>query len=182
MELMKQKWLLAVCVIAGITLYALTNEWIIIRNPLHLLNNKSDFPLASITKKRVTLWYWHNDAWHHEQTDIIWSNESQQNLNHLLTSWLTMVDEEHIVDKKISLQSTLVAPSTSDVYFSFDRSPFNQEDSTYTKLMLIEGILKTIAGNDIKINRVHFLVHHAPLIDQHLDFSAGWPLKGFIEK
>jgi hypothetical protein len=182
MELMKKKWLLAACIIAGIALYAFIHEWIIIRNPLHLLNNKSDFPLASITKKRVTLWYWHNDAWHHEQTDLIWSNEIQHNLNYLITSWLTMIDEEHIIDKKIALQSVLVTSSTSDVYFSFDRSPFNQEDSTHAKLMLIEGILKTIASNEIKVNRVHFLVHHAPLIDPHLDFSVGWPIQGFIEK
>jgi hypothetical protein len=45
---------------------------------------------------------------------------------------------------------------------------------------LIEGLLKTLRENDIKIQRIHFLLHHQPLVDYHLDFSHPWPLEGFL--
>jgi hypothetical protein len=62
---------------------------------------------------------------------------------------------------------------------SFDRSPFPTEWTTYEQWMWIESLLKTVRDNDIRIQRIRFLVHHQELIDYHLDFSNPWPIIGF---
>jgi hypothetical protein len=47
--------------------------------------------------------------------------------------------------------------------------------------MLIEGLFKTIALNNIHVAQVQLLVHHQLLQDAHLDFSLPWPIHGFIK-
>ena len=57
------------------------------------------------------------------------------------------------------------------VYLSFDRPLFNEENSTNSKLMLIEALFKTLRDNGIKIQGIIFLIHHQEMLDPHLDFS-----------
>jgi len=165
----------------GIMFFALRNDWIIIRNPLNIIaQSKAEAGMPIINKKRVNLIFWQENQWNIEHTDLIWSTDVRHNIHYLINCWLTLLDEEHIVDKKVSLQTTLISSSSQDVYLSFDRYPFDQESSIHDKLMWIEGLLKTIRENGTKIQRVHFLVHHTPLSDPHLDFAAAWPINGFL--
>jgi len=133
------------------------------------------------TKKTVTLYFWQHEKWHSESVELVWSDNKAETIEHLVTNWLALLEENNITHKKITLQSALLSPSTLDAYLSFDRSPFAPQATTHEKLMLIEGLLKTLRSNNIKLQGVRFLVNHNPLNDNHLDFSKEWPIIGFLE-
>lgn len=160
--------------------FAYNQELLLFRFP-SFQKNSIEVPIASITKKKVNRIYWNNDVWRHEDTELLWPENISNALLYLITSWLALLDEEKIMDKKVTVQSVIVSPSQNDVYISFDRNPFTKKQSTYEKLMWIEGILKTIRETGTKVQNIHFLVHHQPVHDFHLDFSNPWPVTGFVE-
>jgi hypothetical protein len=162
----------------GAATYFFHHEWIIIS--IH----KKDQPQHSIyqrgaEKKSVSLWYFKDDMYNHEEKDIIVSPHKQKTLHYLLTSWLSLLDEEHIYHKKISLESVMVDHTESDAFISFNRNPFDAHSSIYEKWMFIESLLKTIDDAQLNIQQVMILHHGAPLKDEHLDFSRPWPIQGF---
>lgn len=158
--------------------FALHHQLIIIQWPY---TSTSTVHLATGTERRcVTLYYWHHDKWMHETVDIIWSTQKDVSIKHLVDSWLTLMDEERLMEKKVSLQSVMLAPSDQEAYLSFDRNPFAAESSTYDKWMWVESLLKTLRDNGIKLQSVRFLVHHQDMYDYHVDFSKAWPLIGFL--
>ncbi len=169
--------LCTISLIAGIALFALQYEWIIIRMP-EPTNNSS---LQQVkTKQHVQLHYWHDHRWNSETEELIWSNSIEENLSILVASWLSMLDAEQIIPKKISLQTAVMLPNKQDAYISLDRNPLPKEWSTLSKWMLMESLLKTIRNN-VPIKHITLLVHHQPIRDPHLDFSNPWPVTGFLE-
>jgi hypothetical protein len=102
-------------------------------------------------------------------------------MQYLINAWLTLLDEENVMSKKVTLQSALMS-AHGHLYVSFDRNPFDENSPTYDTWMWIEGLLKTIRENEPSIQSVHFLVHHHPMEDNHLDFSNPWPITGFLNK
>lgn len=162
--------------LAGIVFYGIYNDFIIIRFPLKTI------PTALTTnaqKKNFKLFYWFQDKWHTEEKELLAQN-TVKTLTYLVTSWLALLEDERVMDKKVSVQSVLTDALGTEAYISFDRNPFSKESSTYQKLMWIEGLLKTIRENGIPLKNIRFLVHHRPLQDQHLDFSSAWPLTGYL--
>ncbi len=135
----------------------------------------------STEKKSAKLFYWKHDKWSHEQVEVMSSSDRAQTIKYLIDAWLTLMDEEKIMKKKVSLQSAILSPNEQELFLSFDRNPFSKEASTFEKLMLLESILKTIRETGIKIQSVRFLVHHQEAHDYHLDFSHSWPSSGFIK-
>ena len=160
----------------GTLFFALYQEWIIIRYPWRTKLHQQHLH----TKKTAPLTFWHNGAWHTETQELIWSESVAHNVQYLVTSWLTLLQEEEVTDKKITLQSAALSPSGQEAYLSFDRNLLPKECSSYEKWMRIEGLLRTMRENDIQLQGVHILVHHQPLQDPHLDFSNPWPLTGFL--
>ena len=65
-------------------------------------------------------------------------------------------------------------------FISYNQAPFNEQDNTLTKLMIIEGLLKTLRQNNITINSIQFLTNHQPMQDDHLDFTIPWPIQGYM--
>lgn len=161
----------------GILLYAFHHQWIIFRRLPHTISPQQ--PLIK-TKKKCTLYYWHHNRWHTESHELIWSSRTQENIGTLVSHWLSLLDTEQLLPKKIILQSAALTPNAQEVYLSFDRNIIPKEWSIYYKLMLLEGLLKTIRANITSLHGIHFLVHHQPLIDTHLDFSQAWPIHGFV--
>jgi hypothetical protein len=162
----------------GMLIFALTRGWIVIKFPekYNYIQNYSSLPMS---KKSVKLYFWHNNKWQHETIQLIWSQDLSKNLEYLINNWLSLLDDEHIIDKKVMLQTALLTQSNS-AYLSFDRSLFGKEDTTHQKLLLLQGLFKTIKENGIDIQGINFLVQHQPMIDPHLDFSNPWPLNGFV--
>jgi hypothetical protein len=164
------------CFFAGILFFALYNEWIIIKSPRIF---SDQLPTSLLKKKEIAHFYFHHNKWKTEKQEILWAENDAINATNLINAWLSIVDEERITQKKITLQSALISTSGS-LYISFDQNLLTKEDPIFKKWMLIEGLLKTIAHNGIPIHHVQFLVQHQQLHDQHLDFSLPWPLHGFI--
>ena len=134
-----------------------------------------------MSKKEITLHYFSHEKWNCEKQELLWSDSTTKNTYQLINAWLTLLDEEQIISKKITLQTALLSTSGT-MYLSFDHNLLSKEDTIFKKWMLIEGLLKTIAINNIPVQQVQFLVHHQPLHDPHLDFSSPWPVYGFIKK
>lgn len=167
-----------IALITGPLFFAFYNNWIIIHIPIH--RKFTENSQSQSCKKNITLWYWHTNNWHQEKKELLWSELNTENLTHIITSWLTLLNEEDMLEKKISLQSVTLSSSGNEAYISFDHSPLGKQWSTHKKLFLLEGLLKTIRESGIKIQQVRFLVHHQPLHDHHLDFSRSWPVTGFL--
>lgn len=165
--------------IAGFLFYCLYNNLIIVSFQF----KKRPEIIAEINaqKKSFKLIYWHKNKWNIEEKELLSSDNKAKTIDYLIKSWLSMLHDEHILIKDIDLQSIMLDKSGAEVYISFDHNPLNKKNSTFEKLMFIEGLLKTIRTNKIALNKVYFLVNHKPLIDYHLDFSQPWPLSGFIE-
>lgn len=167
-----------IAAIIGALLFAYCNGIIIIRYPSY----DSTHAISHVTsnKKQITLYYWHNEKWNHEKIELMWSHDTASSLHYLLNSWLTYLDEEHVMHKKITVQTVLLTTDSQHTYISFDRNPLDKEQSTYEKWLFIEGLLKTLRENVTTIRFITFLVHHQPLHDAHLDFCNPWPITGFL--
>jgi hypothetical protein len=163
--------------IIALIFYIFYNQWIIVTI---LNNNKVEFVQSSLCKKEITLHYFHHEKWNNEKQELLWSNSIAKNSYQLINAWLTLLDEEGIISKKITLQTALLSTSGT-LYLSFDNNILSKEDTIFKKWMLIEGLLKTIKENNIAIQSIQFLIQHQPLIDYHLDFSMPWPAQGFIK-
>lgn len=166
---------LALCVAA--ILFAISQQWIIFRVPqIHTQNTQEQV----ITKQQVTLWFWHQNQWKSEKTELLWSQNISENISQLVSALLILFEEEQLLDKKTNLQSVTLTADHMNALISFDRPPLAKQASIYTKWMMIEALLKTIRTHGIKIQTVQFLTHHQPMQDAHLDFSHPWPVNGFI--
>jgi hypothetical protein len=165
--------------ITGIITYALYNELLIVQFP----TKKNSFvttPISTVEKKKFTLYYWHQTAWRTEEKELLQTTDARKTLSYVLTAWLNMIEEERIVHKKITVQSVMLDNTGHELYISFDHSFLPKHNATHDKLLLIEGMLKTIHACNPDIQYVIFLVHHQPLQDMHLDFSQPWPINGFL--
>jgi len=167
------------CFLIGLTFLAFQQNVIIFRNPF-VRHNVQD--QLGVEKRKVKLFYWLHDSWKNESVEVIWSDNKAQTIKHLVDSWLTLMDEEKLMEKKTSLQSVILGSSENDIFLSFDRNPLSKESTVFEKWMWIEGLLKTLRDNDLKIQNVRFLVHHQDMYDLHLDFSNPWPTIGFLVK
>jgi len=168
---------LAFCI--GFITYAYFNHWIIIAYPRRQAAT-TDSLIPGHQKKKITLYYWHNNNWHSENSELLWSSNKVDCVTYLIRAWLTVLEEEKATSRSITLQTAILTASQQELLLSFDRKPFDHESNTYTKWMWIEGLLKTIRLNNLDIQRITFLEHHQPLQDDHLDFSNPWPIKGFL--
>jgi len=164
--------------ILGIFIYTYMQGFIIFRSPFY--NHTLSEPQLSVVKKKVMLFYWQHESWHHEEIDLLWSENVAQTIEYLINSWLTLLDEEKVMNKKVTVQSVAITPNGHEALFSLDRNPFDKASSTYEKWLWVEALLKTLRQNDIKLQAVQLLIHHQPMVDYHIDFSNPWPLEGFL--
>jgi N-acetylmuramoyl-L-alanine amidase len=164
----------------GILFFVLYQQWFIL-NPALFAQEKSSISSSALEKKIIALIYYDNESWKSEDKEIIWSPITEKNATYILQSWLNLLDEESLITKKTNIQTTLLSPSKKELYISFDRPPFRQEDDTHTKHILLESILATLRNSPLGIESVHFLVHHQPMQDDQLDFSRPWPVSGYLE-
>lgn len=134
------------------------------------------------TKKSITLFYYLHDSWHSEIVDSLWSTNPAHMLIFVLNNWLTFLDEEKIMPHKVSVQSAIVSPTGTEAFVSLDRNPFHAQESSYSKFMWMESLLKTIRANNIPLQQLRLLIKHAPFHDHHLDFTISWPVHGFLQE
>jgi len=163
----------------GIIFFMIYHQWVII----HINTGRSAVNHKSLTivKKPLRLHFWNEGAWHHEDTELLYSPDVAHNIKYAANRWLSLLDEEALHSKKVIVQSVTLSSGGTTAYLSLDRYPFENESSTYDKYMFIEGILKTLRIQKMSVTHICFLVHHKLLADYHLDFSHPWPLKSFFK-
>ncbi len=149
-------------------------EWLIIswHKPYH--HNET---ALSTSKKNIILGREENNEWVQESVQTLWSNNQEENLKTLTATWLSWLEDEQVLSKKIMVESVLLSPSGYEAYVSFDQSPFENHWSIYRKDSFISALLKNYKKNGCTASSVYFLVHHKPLNDPHLDFNEPWPLQ-----
>jgi len=163
---------------SGILSFALYNQWIIFRAPWN--NHAVTDKVSVMQKKEVTHYYFHGDKWKTEKQELLWTEHTDKNIFQLINAWLTLLDEERITAKKITLQSVLISFAGS-AFLSFDHTFLPKEETIFKKWMIVEGLLKTLALNSIPVTHIQFLVQHQQMHDAHLDFSQLWPIHGFMK-
>ncbi|MFC1845679.1 hypothetical protein ACFLX2_00970 [Candidatus Dependentiae bacterium] len=172
--------------IVGALYLALSQGWILFHYPSYKTQTEQTSANLRAEKKQVKLIFWHQNKWQSESVEILVTQDPAQTLQHLVNNWLSLLDEEQLMKKKVTLQSALIrsdnrTSSIDEAYLSFDRNPFDEKSSTHEKWMWIESLLKTIRENGIALQSVRFLVHHQIMQDNHLDFSNPWALAGFLK-
>ncbi|MFC1842729.1 hypothetical protein ACFLYU_03675 [Candidatus Dependentiae bacterium] len=166
----------------GALFFAVYHGWILFSFPSYKSAVRKTIIQMRPEKKDVMLHYWHNKKWCSEKVNLLWSQDKSKNIKYVVNSWLNLLEEEEIMEYKVSLRTALTSRSSDQAYLSFDRNPLPKNSSTYDKLMWLEGILKTIRENDITLQTVYFLFHHQIMQDYHLDFSSPWPISGFARE
>lgn len=164
------------CLAVGIIYYCVYQGLLIIKLPSSI--KQDEYCAVQVSKKNVIIYYF-SQGIKTESVSVMWSTDKSQALQTLVKSWLAVLDDAECMPKKFSLQTAMV--SGTDAYVSFSHSPFDKDESVYDKWMRIESLLKTIKVHNLGIAQVHFLVHHNPLNDPHLDFSRAWPISGFSD-
>ncbi|MDZ4131118.1 MAG: hypothetical protein U1E02_44140 [Hydrogenophaga sp.] len=179
--------LAGICVIGGALFYAIHQEWLFFfcthkfcANTMQSASRAGE-SLSVAARKKAALIFWRHDRWAKESQELVWPADKAQALTYLLNSWFTLLDEEHVTEQKVTVQTVLMAHEDKQALISFDRIPFAKESSTFAKWLLLEGLLKTIRENGIAISEVVFLIRHQPLRDYQLDFTNPWKIEGFFE-
>lgn len=162
----------------GMLFYGIYNDLILIRLPFAHLSA----PLHSqANRKAVNLTYWNGTKWVIEEKEVLFSAQASRTLQDLVTSWLSLLEEDRRMPKKISLQSAMIDRTGTEAFISFDRNPLAKEQSTFDKLLWIEGLLGTIRTSGLPLQTIRLLVNAKPLTDIHLDFSHSWPITGYSD-
>jgi len=161
--------------ITGIIVFLYFQGWIILQSPF--ANKCTTLThISPTTKKKAKLVFWRNNNWCTEEAELIWSQNNDENILYLLNNLLSLMLDEEVLNKKISVESVMTSPTGQEALISFERNPLRKEAATFEKWMIIESIINTIRDNEIPVQSVRFLVHHKPLEDYHLDFSKGWSI------
>ena len=130
---MRTKSLILIAIIAataGMLLYAFHRGWIMICSPYAKLSYELEEQLPTGTKKKATLYYWQNNKWHNEKTELLWLDNKAENIHYLISSWLKLLDEEQVTHKRIALQSVMLSPA-DQAFISFDRIPWTKDATTF---------------------------------------------------
>ncbi|MGE0206356.1 MAG: hypothetical protein AB7R69_00735 [Candidatus Babeliales bacterium] len=162
----------------GALLYVYLNNLIIFRSPF---NTDYSFDRTAITKKKVTLFFWRTHQWHHEEIELLWSEDMSQTVHYLVNAWFSLMHEEKVIPKKITVQTVAVAHDNLAL-ISLDHNPFEKQYALYEKWMLMEGLLKTIRTSTIPIKKIVILTHEQLLHDYHIDLETPWPIEGFLKE
>lgn len=165
---------------SGALIFAFYNDWIIFNVPFFYTSQVVLMNVGSVSKKKVPFWYWVAPTLKRDDQEVLWSSDSAEAMQSVTARWLTLLSEEALVHKKVSLQMAAKGVHDSEFFLSFDRSFLSKTASTFDKLMLLESLLKTWRETAIPLHNIRFFIHHQQFFDMHLDFSRPWPVDGFV--
>ena len=143
-------------------------------------SQKTRLQPAITQQQTISLWYFKGAQWHQELQSIIHDpHDLNLSAQKIVEQWIATVFNHGLIYKKVSVQSVTYNSTGSDIYISFDRTLFHQQQSTYQKIMLINALGKTLQKNGITAQRMHLFVQHVYLSDPHLLCNYGLPTTGF---
>lgn len=179
MKIRKEYIIGIVTFLSGLFFFCIYQELLIIH--FGTLQKQTLTQKSQSQRKTIDLYFWKHEEWKKESVDIMWSEDSTKTLSYIVNQWLNLLDEEGILNKKVTVQHVALNQAKNTAYLSFDRYPLNKEASTHEKHMMVESLLKTVSESGITLSFFHFLVHHKSIPDAHLDFTHPWPLQGFLQ-
>jgi hypothetical protein len=159
--------------VAGMLFFCLYQEWLVISWHRPCGHQEATSPL---TQRTIQVGRKKNNEWIPESVQILWSDDPQQTLKTITNAWLSWLEDEQILQRKITVESVLFSPSGYEAYISFDHNPFEKYWSTHQKESFITDLIKNYKENGCSASSLYFLVHHEPLEDNYLDFNEPWPL------
>jgi hypothetical protein len=161
----------------SVAFFAYQESWIIFIVP----HKKEVVQLSAETKPaEAVLYFWKYEKWNFEKVSYIKSSDQAQNIKNLAHLYFRLLDDEAVIHNDVSVNSVVLHKNKQIAFISCNQSPFNAQDHTKTKLMIIEGLLKTLRDNNVSTSSIQFLINHQPLTDDHLDFTIPWPLTGYL--
>lgn len=182
MDMKKAVLISSTALIIGILFFFLYNNWLIVSFGFPRLSNTTEKPtITRSEKKTIHIRYQHDNELKDEKKELLWSNNMQANTEHLIRSWLSILDEEEPTEKPCALQDIGFSSYEQELFISFDQSPLINKYPVYTQYLIIKSLLKTIESALIPAKRIRFLVQHRPIDSMYLDFSFPWPINGFCE-
>ncbi len=177
MSIKKLVILLIFGLILGLLLIALKQNYII----LNFWTSGTAQTASASHKKKVIIYFWHNDQWKQEEVQLLVDSHVYNNAYHMMSQYLQLLHDESIIKHKVNVQRVIMNYDNQEIFISFDRLIWNKDTCTVEKLMIVEGILKTLKKNEPSIKKVQFLMNHQPMTDAHLDFTNAWPIDGFLK-
>lgn len=160
----------------GILFFAWYHELILI-----CFDQQTRFKPTVAQQQTIVVWYFKASNWHQEQQIIITDADDRSAYVHkIVEQWLSILFNNGLLYKKIVIQSAAFNATGSDLYISFEHNPLHHQQSTQQKIMIINGLCKTLQENGIKAQRIHLLVQHTYLSDPHVLCNYGIPITGFI--
>lgn len=171
------------CIISGLAFHAYQKEWIIFLFPHQNMHGEeiNDITTPSYSQQKIILFFWKQDRWHQEYNHVIWSSNIERNIQTITHNWLILMEDEKLIETDIQLISTVVT-AHKELFLSFNKNLCENQESTYKKLMIMHGLLKTLHENKVAIQSIRFLVHHQSMTDDHLNFTISWPITGYVQE
>lgn len=182
-----KKLLIITCIscltfLAGLLFHAYQKEWIVFLLPIHqtMLDKKVPQESEQFYQKTVVCYFFRHHTWQSEECSIIWSSNISDTIQVITHSWLQLCEDEKIINTDVQIESTTMTQQ-KQLLISFNKDFLNKQSATYEKLMIIESLLKTIYATKLPVQSVQFLVHHQPMVDDHLNFLIPWPITGYVQ-
>lgn len=159
--------------------FAVYQNWGFLRFSLFRASPQTSLGVG-FSKRPVGIYVPRDYALVKETRELIWPETVADKALAVVRAWANLLDDEGVLDKRVSVQSAATSADDSHLFISFDRPPFTERMPTIEKLYVIESLLKTLRGEELGCSSVTFLVHHTVMRDPHLDFSQPWPVAGFF--
>lgn len=167
----------------GVGLFLVKRDWIILHwVPSYKRSEDISEALGKkVAPKKITpLFYWYEDKLKQSEESFVWLASKTERLRLLVGSWLTLLYEERILEKRVRIESVALSQTEQEGYLSFDQVPFLSEWPIYKKWRLLDGLCRTVEAAGLDMQTLIFLVRNEPMTDEHLDFSHPWPVSGFL--
>lgn len=137
---------------------------------------------TAISRKKVKLFFWNDEKFQSEEVVLAWEkNLPDKNLQNLINNWLSLVQDEKLINEKVRLELVAISPLSHEVIIAFNRPILAKGWPIIKKWHLLESLCRTIRETELSISFIVFLVNDAIMKDDHLDFSQPWPIDGFLE-
>lgn len=160
----------------GALWYAMHTEIIIFSFPAF-----AEYTLQQADKKQVTLFWRSEKELLQEHNECIWSKSTSQNISTVIATWLSYMQEEDLLDKRIKLETVALTPAANEACISFTHTLFEQQQNCIKKWYIVESLFATLKPLFPELKTIRLLVQCQPLYDEHIDCSVSLPITQFLQ-
>ena len=169
-------FLSSIACIFGAVWYAVHTEIIIFSIPAF-----AEYTLQQTDKKILTLFWRTEKELIQESSECIWSKSTSLNMSTVIAAWLSYMQDEGLLDKRIKLETLALTPAGSEAFVSFSHTLFEQHQNSIKKWYIIESLFETLRPQFPELKSIRLLVHGQPFYDEHIDCSVSLPLTQFLQ-